>query len=100
MPVIYPAYGTLLRSNGEVYVMVSGDRQRISDPEAFSELTKVVEDSDVATTDVPTMLTLSEEQLAAVPQGPDFVAEALIEATRQDEVTSNMPRRYMWARRT
>jgi len=100
MPEIYPADGTLLRANGEVYVMVSGERQRISDPEALSELTKVVEDSDVGTIDVPTMLTLSEEQLAAVPQGPDFVAEALIEATRQDEVTSNMPRRYMWTRAT
>jgi hypothetical protein len=34
MPVALPE-GLLLRANDEIYIMVSGQRQRISDPEPF-----------------------------------------------------------------
>jgi hypothetical protein len=100
MPVALPD-GLLLRANGAVYIMVSGERQRISDPEILGELDGDTGTAKSAGAAPPALLTLSEEQLDAIPEGPDFAAErAVVEATREDEVRSNMPRRYMWTHAT
>jgi hypothetical protein len=88
--ITYPD-GLLLRSNGDTYVVVAGERQLISDPALLAEIDGSKDSNEVAAP----VLEIETHELETVPLGPEFEARGLIEASRQDEVHSDMPRRYM-----
>lgn len=90
--------GTLLRANGEVFVVVAGERQRISDPEALNELEPGGEagvEASEATPGGSGVLTLPAEEIERIPQGLDFEIQGLVQQYTETEVVSDSPRRYM-----
>jgi hypothetical protein len=90
MSATYPD-GVLLRSGDETYLVVAGERQLIQDQALLNEIDATPRDGESA---VP-VLEVTASELDSVPVGPEFEARGLIEASRQDEVRSDMPRRYM-----
>ena len=62
MPNIY-ADGTLLSANGEFYIMVAGERQKITDPELVRELKMDTAESGPASVSAPAVITLSKQEI-------------------------------------
>jgi hypothetical protein len=91
MSATYPD-GILLRSNDETFLVVAGERQLISDPALLAEINETPRDAELSPVPV---LDVESPELATIPRGPDFEARGVIESSRQDEVRSDMPRRYM-----
>ncbi|WP_053227260.1 hypothetical protein [Solirubrobacter soli] len=90
MSATYPD-GVLLRSGDETYLVVAGERQLIQDETLLNEINAAPREGSGA---VP-VLNVDAGELDSIPVGPEFEARGLIEASRQDEVHSDMPRRYM-----
>lgn len=90
--------GTVLRANGEIYVVLGGERQRVVDPEALRELglgDQSGEEAAAATTGDVGVLTLPGEEVERIPQGQDFSIQGVIQKYTENEVVSDSPRRYM-----
>jgi hypothetical protein len=90
MSATYPD-GILLRSGDETYLVVAGERQLIQDETLLNEINAAPRGNE---SPVP-VLEVDPGELDSVPVGPEFEARGLIEASREDEVHSDMPRRYM-----
>jgi hypothetical protein len=90
MSATYPD-GVLLRSGEDTYLVVAGERQLISDPDLLNEIHATPKEGSSA---VP-VLEVADGELGSVPLGPEFESRGLLEQSSENEVPSDMPRRYM-----